>query len=119
MMALQRRMGEQGGVVLEGRDIGSVVFPHAEVKVFLVATAAERGRRRYEELKARGESVDLEKTIADIEERDRLDATRSHAPLVKSPDAEEIDTTGLTIVQVEERILQQVHRQLARQGGTS
>jgi len=108
MVELQRKMGEAGGVVLEGRDIGTVVFPAAEVKIFLIATAAERGRRRFEELKAKGETVDLEQTVADIEERDRLDTTRSHSPLVQAPDAVEIDTTGLTIDQVHDRILQVV-----------
>ena len=112
MVDLQRKMGEAGGVVLEGRDIGSVVFPEAEVKIFLVATAQERGRRRYEELMAKGEDVDLEQTVAEIEERDRLDTGRLHSPLVKPRDAIEIDTTGLTIDQVQNQILQVVQRRL-------
>lgn len=116
MVDLQREMGAKGGVVLEGRDIGSVVFPAAEVKIFLVATAAERGRRRYEELIAKGEIVDLAQTVADIEQRDHLDTNRSHSPLVKAVDAVEVDTTGLTIDQVEERILQVVQRRSAAQG---
>jgi cytidylate kinase len=108
MVDQQRKMGEEGGVVLEGRDIGSVVFPDAEVKIFLVATAQERGRRRYEELTAKGENVDLARTVVEIEERDRLDTTRLHSPLVKHPDAVEIDTTGLSIEQVHNCILEVV-----------
>jgi len=110
LVALQRQMGSDGGVVLEGRDIGSVVFPHAEVKIFLVATAEERGRRRYEELRAKGERVDLQKTIAEVVERDRNDTAREHSPLVKTDDAVEIDTSGLSIGQVLQRILDAVVR---------
>lgn len=117
MVDLQRRMGKEGGVVLEGRDIGSVVFPDAEVKIFLIATAEERGRRRYEELMAKGEVVDLEQTIAEIKHRDRLDSTRSNSPLVMAPDAVEIDTTGLTVDQVHDRILQVVHNRIDLTGG--
>lgn len=108
MVELQRRMGEQGGVVLEGRDIGSVVFPQAEVKFFLSATAHERGRRRYEELKAKGLDVDLEQTIREVEERDAADASRTHAPLVQAADAMAVDTTGLNIQQVFDIMLEQV-----------
>jgi cytidylate kinase len=116
MVDQQRKMGEEGGVVLEGRDIGSVVFPAAEVKIFLVATAQERGRRRYEELIAKGEKVDLAQTVSDIEERDRLDSSRLHSPLVKSHNAVEIDTTGLTIDQVQNQILKVVQRRLDSSG---
>lgn len=97
MVRLQRQMGERGGVVLEGMDIGTVVFPHAEAKFFLVASARERGRRRYEELKARGLEVDLEQTIAEVEARDAADSVREHAPLVQAKDAIAIDSTAMTI----------------------
>jgi len=100
MVRLQREMGVRGGVVLEGRDIGSVVFPLAEVKFFLVATARERGRRRYEELKAKGLDVDLEQTIAEVEARDAADTAREHAPLLQAPDAIPIDTTAMSIDEV-------------------
>ena len=112
MVDLQRIMGEEGGVVLEGRDIGSVVFPDAEVKIFLIASAAERGRRRFEEMKIKGEAVDLDQTVAEIEERDRLDTTREHSPLIMPADAVEVDTTGLTIDQVHSRIMQVVQSRL-------
>lgn len=108
MVRLQRKMGERGGVVLEGRDIGSVVFPDAEVKFFLLASAEERGRRRYEELKEKGLSVDLERTIAEVEARDAADSAREHAPLVRAEDAEVIDSTVLSIDQVLEAMLQEV-----------
>jgi len=100
MVRLQRQMGERGGVVLEGRDVGTVVFPRAEVKFFLLASARERGRRRFEELKARGVPVDLERTIAEVEERDAADSARQHAPLLQADDAVAIDSTALSIDEV-------------------
>lgn len=100
MVRLQRQMGETGGVVLEGRDIGTVVFPHAQVKFFLSATAEERGRRRYEELTAKGVDVDLQQTIAEVEQRDAADSAREHAPLKRAEDAVDIDSTRMTIDEV-------------------
>ncbi len=117
LVDLQREMGQTGGVVLEGRDIGSVVFPEAEVKIFLIATAEERGRRRYAELMTKGESVELAQTVAEIEQRDRLDSTRTHSPLIMTRDAVEVDTTGLTIAQVHNRILQVVNSRVEQIGG--
>ncbi|MDO3379436.1 (d)CMP kinase [Geoalkalibacter halelectricus] len=104
LTALQRRMGEKGGVVLEGRDIGTVVFPHAEAKFFLTASAQERGRRRYLELKEKGLDVDLARTVAEVEARDVADSSRQHAPLMQATDAVLIDSTDLTIDQVVERM---------------
>jgi cytidylate kinase len=100
LVALQRRMGAAGGVVLEGRDIGTVVFPDADLKFYLVASAEERGRRRHHELRGRGEPASLAEIIADIEGRDRRDQSRAHSPLRRAPDAEEIDSTGMTVEQV-------------------
>ncbi len=114
MVDRQREMGVGGGVVLEGRDIGSVVFPDAEVKLFMDASAKERGRRRYEELREKGLDVDLEQTITEVEERDRADSDRQHSPLVRTEDAVVIDTDGLSIDQVLDRMLAVV---AARQGG--
>jgi cytidylate kinase len=96
----QRRMGRAGNVVLEGRDIGSVVFPDADVKFFLSASAEERGRRRFLELKAKGEDVSLEKTIAEVAARDSRDEGREHAPLRRAADALLIDSTGISIEEV-------------------
>lgn len=102
LVDLQRRAGRRsedtlGGAVAEGRDIGTVVFPEADVKIFLVADAEERARRRYRELEADGADVTFEETVAAIEERDRQDTEREIAPLRKAEDAVEVDTTGLSI----------------------
>ena len=109
----QRELCARGGCVLEGRDIGTVVFPDAEVKFFLVASAAERGRRRFLELQAKGVAVDLAKTVAEVEARDNHDSSRSHSPLYRAADAVEIDTTDRGIDQVLAEMLQIIHlRQL-------
>lgn len=100
LLKLQRRMGAKGGVILEGRDIGTVVFPDAEVKFFLSASAEERGRRRYLELAAKGESITLEETIAAVIARDENDERREHAPLRCADDAVVIDSTSLGIDEV-------------------
>jgi len=100
MMQAQRRMGARGGVVLEGRDIGTVVFPDADVKFFLSASAEERGRRRYQELVAKGEQVTLEDTIRAVASRDLQDSQRDLAPLRMAGDAIAIDSSGRTIDEV-------------------
>ncbi len=101
MVTAQRRIAREfvakgGGVVVEGRDIGTVVFPDAEVKVFMVADPLERARRRQAELKARGRTVAQGRVLAELEQRDRQDAERALAPLRKAEDAIELDTTNLT-----------------------
>lgn len=96
LLVMQRELGRNGGVVLEGRDIGTVVFPDADLKFFLTASPEERGRRRYEELRAKGIKVELEQTIIEVEQRDQQDMMRAHAPLRRAADAVEIDSTGLT-----------------------
>ena len=94
----QQRLGERGGLVAEGRDIGTAVFPDAELKVFLTATPEERARRRAKDLEARGHAVpDLAELEAQIVERDRLDSTRAVAPLVQAEDATEVITDGMSI----------------------
>lgn len=100
LVDLQRKMGEQGGIVMEGRDIGTVVFPNADVKVFLTASATERARRRTEELRAKGIEADMEQIAAEIAERDLRDSSRTHAPLKQAPDAVLIETDPLTLDQV-------------------
>ncbi len=105
MLDLQRQMGQEGGVVLEGRDIGTVVFPSADVKFFLSATAEQRGLRRYKELKEKGIKVDLQQTIADVESRDKADTARTLAPLMQADDAIVVDSTQLTIVDVLQKML--------------
>ena len=97
LLLMQQQMGVRGGVVLEGRDIGTVVFPDAEVKFYLTASAEERGRRRYEELKAKGENVSLQQTVKEARQRDQQDLNREIAPLRRADDAIEIDSTALTL----------------------
>ena len=100
LLELQRGMGRGGGVVLEGRDIGTVVFPDAEAKFFLVADVEERARRRYEELKAKGEAVELDRTLEEVKKRDHDDSSRDIAPLRKADDAVVVDTTGMRVREV-------------------
>ncbi len=116
MLEQQRQMGRLGGVILEGRDIGTVVFPHAEVKFFLSATAGERGRRRFLELQAKGETQSLEDTIADVVRRDRQDEEREHAPLRRAADAIDIDSTGMSIEEVLDLMVKTVNDKLTETG---
>jgi cytidylate kinase len=108
MVAKQRSIGERSSVVMEGRDIGTVVFPHADVKVFLDAHPGERVRRRLEESRAKGEEVSENQLAAQMKERDMRDSTRSDAPLAQAPDAVYLDSTGMAIEEVEEAILKLV-----------
>jgi cytidylate kinase len=102
----QRQAAAKYDVVMEGRDIGSVVFPDAEVKIFLTASVQERARRRYQELLDKGRHEQSLAVIeADIQRRDSIDSTRAASPLKKMPDAVELDTTSLTIDQVVEKIV--------------
>lgn len=100
LLSQQRRLGERGGVVLEGRDIGTVVFPDADIKFYLTASAEERGRRRFAELKAKGASVTLEQTVIEVIQRDEQDMTREYAPLRRAEDAIEIDSTNISLDEV-------------------
>jgi cytidylate kinase len=95
MVAEQRRAGEQGGVVMEGRDIGSVVFPHADLKIFLDASPEVRAGRRQRELEEKGELMEFEKVLAQVHERDRRDREREMSPLVRAADAVLVDNTAM------------------------
>jgi cytidylate kinase len=108
LLPMQRQIAENSSVVMEGRDIGSVVFPEAQVKVFLDANPRERARRRSLELNGTEHTAGIESVASAIEERDGRDRTRREAPLVQAPDAELIDTTALTVEQVEDEILRLV-----------
>src|SRR5262245_8138841 len=105
MVEKQRAIGQRSSVVMEGRDIGTVVFPNADVKIFLDAKPQERVRRRLEELRANGTVVDEGELAALMQERDQRDSTRADAPLSQAPDAVYLDSTPLSLDQVEEAIL--------------
>lgn len=100
LLAMQRKAGATGGVVLEGRDIGTVVFPDAEVKLFLTATPEVRARRRFDELTAKGQKVTFEETLADVQTRDSKDSGRAIAPLRQAEDAVLFDSSDMTIEEV-------------------
>jgi CMP/dCMP kinase len=100
LLELQRRLGAGGGVVVEGRDTGTVVFPAADAKFFLTASETERARRRVAELAAAGRAVDHEVTLREIQERDRRDASRDTAPMIPAPDAVLVDSSTQTLEEV-------------------
>jgi cytidylate kinase len=108
LVTLQREMGRQGGVVMDGRDIGTVVFPDADLKIFLTADPAVRARRRFDELRAAGVDVSLDEIERNIRERDRLDQSREISPLRQAPDAIVLDNSHMTLEQqmrwVEQRL---------------
>lgn len=104
MTQLQRKMAERGGVIMDGRDIGTVVLPNADVKIFLTASIEERARRRYKELKQKGFDVSLEQIEKDIAARDKIDSEREIAPLKQADDAILIDSTELSIDDVVEKL---------------
>ncbi len=95
LVAEQRRAGEQGGVVMEGRDIGSVVFPDAQLKIFLTASPEVRAERRWREHQQKGDAIDLPRTLEEIHERDRRDSSRDTSPLVRAKDAVVVDSTAM------------------------
>lgn len=104
MVSKQRQLARPGGVVMDGRDIGTVVLPDADLKVFMVASIETRAKRRRLELQEKGIDRPLEEVIDDIRRRDRFDSTREQSPLRKADDARELDTTGLTIEQQVQKI---------------
>ena len=113
LLQVQRRMAVAGGVVMEGRDIGTVVVPTAELKVFLTASARVRGNRRYRQMLERGQEADLEAVVADIQARDLQDTTREIAPLKPAEDAVVFDSTELGIERVRKAILRLVSARLS------
>ena len=104
LMEMQRSFARTQNVIMDGRDIGTVVLPHAQVKIFLTASAEERARRRYKELMEKGEKVEYEKVLAEMKERDYNDSNRAIAPLKAAPDAITVDTTELTLEESIEKI---------------
>ena len=114
MVGIQRDMASQGGLVAEGRDIGTVVFPRAEVKIYLDASEPERARRRFRELLAQGKQVTLEETLTEMHERDRRDQERTLSPLRKAEDAMVIDSTSFGVDVVVDRIINEVKNKMAQ-----
>lgn len=114
LLELQRQAGREGGVVLEGRDIGTVVFPDAEVKFFLTADDAVRARRRHDELVAKGQSGTYEATLEDVRQRDKQDTMRPVAPLKRADDAILVDSSNLDIDAVVRSMVESVERARAR-----
>jgi cytidylate kinase len=108
MVDVQREIGNRSSVILDGRDIGSYVFPNADYKFFLNASPEERGERRYKELVKKGYETTLEEVIKDVIRRDEIDSNREFAPLVKADDAIEIDTTGKSIEGVVEDVISKI-----------
>lgn len=106
MLQLQRDMAKQGGVVMDGRDIGTHVLPNADIKIFLTASISERAKRRWQELTAKGYSIDLAELEAEIACRDKEDCEREIAPLIAAADAVTVDTTSLSIEDTVKKILE-------------
>ena len=109
MVAQQQQMGKDKGVVMDGRDIGTVVFPDAELKVFVTASAEVRAQRRYDELKGKGMEADFDEILKNVQERDYIDSHREVSPLRKADDAIELDNSNMTIEEQKEWLLQRFH----------
>ncbi len=116
MVAQQQRMGRKRGVVMDGRDIGTTVFPDAEVKIFMTAEVELRARRRQDELAAKGEIVPLDDIIENLRKRDHIDSTRAESPLRRAPDAVLLDTTHITISEQVDFVLDRVSSALFTAG---
>lgn len=110
MVELQRLMGESKGVIMDGRDIGTVVFPNAELKIFVTASADVRAKRRFDELTAKGETCNFDEILANVVERDRIDSTRAISPLRKADDAIVLDNSNMTIPEQKAWLLEQYYR---------
>ena len=113
LVAEQRRAGQEGGVVMEGRDIGSVVFPDADLKIFLTASPEVRAERRNHEHQQKGDSIDLARTLVEIRERDQRDRERTTSPLVRAPDAVVVDSTAMEAEEVARLVVMLANGRLA------
>lgn len=113
MLVKQRELGNRGSAVMDGRDVGTCIFPDAAVKVFLTATSMERARRRYIELVAKGSEIDIYELKKEIDARDKADSERAIAPLKKADDAVEIDSTKLSIGQTADMIIEMAKRKMS------
>jgi len=114
LVAQQQVMGKGKGIVMDGRDIGTVVFPEAELKIFLTASAEVRAKRRYDELRAKGDSVSFEEILKNVQERDYIDSHRAASPLRKADDALLLDNSNLTIPEQQEWLMKEYKRVIAQ-----
>ena len=112
MVAQQRQMAEGNNIVMDGRDIGTTVFPNAELKIFVTARAEVRAQRRYDELKAKGMQADYQEILKNVQERDYIDSHREVSPLRQAPDALLLDNSDMTIPQQQQWLLQQAEKQM-------
>ncbi len=112
LVAEQQEMGKNGGIVMDGRDIGTVVFPDAELKLFMTASPEKRATRRYDELIGKGDIISYEDILFNVQERDRIDSTRDDSPLVKATDAIEIDNSDLGIEEQFEKICELIDQKI-------
>ncbi|PWG05018.1 (d)CMP kinase [Polaribacter aquimarinus] len=112
LVAEQQQMGKEGGIVMDGRDIGTVVFPDADLKLFMTASADKRATRRYKELIDRGDKVNFDEILFNVQERDRIDSTREDSPLIKAKDAIEFDNSDMGIKEQFDRICSLVDSKL-------
>lgn len=113
LVAQQQLMGKEKGIVMDGRDIGTVVFPHAELKVFVTASPEVRAQRRYDELKQKGQDVNFDDILKNVQERDYIDSHRATSPLRKADDAIELDNSHLTIAQQQQWLLDAYRKTVA------
>ncbi len=114
LLSIQREIAKNSNVILDGRDTGTVVFPNADIKIFLVADVNKRAERRLKELKEMGQEATFEEVVANLKERDEKDSTRAIAPLKKADDAIEIDTSNITIEEQVERVIQLVREKMRK-----
>lgn len=110
LVAQQQKMGEDKGIVMDGRDVGTVVFPNAELKIFVTASAEVRAQRRYDELKAKGMEADFEEILENVKQRDYIDSHREVSPMRKADDAIELDNSHISIVEQKQWLIEQYKR---------
>lgn len=110
LVKLQQEMGKSKGIVMDGRDIGTVVFPDAELKIFVTASAEIRAKRRFDELMAKGQEVSFDEILKNVEERDRIDQTRSVSPLSKADDAIVLDNSNMTVEEQKEWLINEYQK---------
>lgn len=110
LVEMQQAMGREKGIVMDGRDIGTVVFPDAELKIFVTASAQVRAQRRYDELMSKGEEIDFEAILKNVVERDHIDTNRAESPLRQAADAVVLDNSSVTIAEQNEWLMNQVER---------